>query len=151
MFMMKGYLGLKLYETCLAHARADRALRTFIANELEGHDITLMEWLMLSVVCNGPKEGLSMSAVARELDVTLPQVTSLANKLLVQQQIEQKIQAHDRRARHVFPTARGKRTWQDVEKSLAQNIDRWLHVDAKLSQEDVQHYVRVAKLIAGSS
>lgn len=148
---MKGYLALKLYETCLAHARADRAIRTFIGNALEDYEITLMEWLMLSVVCNAPREGLSMSAVAKELDVTLPQVTSLANKLLAQQLIEQKIQAHDRRARHVFPTPRGKRTWQDVEKSLSTNIERWFHDDAKLTREDMAHYVRVAKLIGNSN
>ncbi len=141
---------MKLYETCLAHARADRALRTFIASELEQHEITLMEWLMLSVVCNAPKEGLSMSTVARALDVTLPQVTALANKLLAQKYIEQIIQVHDRRARHVFPTASGKRVWQEVEKSLSKNIEQWLYVDAKLSRDDVEQYVRVSKRIGSN-
>ncbi len=141
---------LKLYETCLAHARADRALRTFVASELEKHEITLMEWLMLSVVCNAPEAGLSMSTVARSLDVTLPQVTALANKLMAQQYIEQKIQVHDRRARHVFSTPSGKKVWQDVEQSLSKNIERWLYVDAKLSREDLEQYVRVAKLIGSS-
>lgn len=148
---MKDKGEVKLYETCLTHAWADRALRSFIAKELEQYDVTLMEWLMLSVVCNAEGEGLSMSAVAKELDVTLPQVTALTNKLLQQKLIEQQVQSHDRRARHVFPTAKGRDVWQSVERSMSENLYRWLYTEANITADDLQHYLRIARHIGGRS
>lgn len=137
-----------LYECCIAHARADRSVRMFIAQSLERYDVTLMEWLMLSIVCAAPAEGHSMTAVARELDVTLPQVTSLANKLLDLRLIEQKIQAHDRRARHVHATAHGKKTLQQIEKSLTYDFANWIYDDVRLTPDDLQQYIATSKRLA---
>ena len=136
-----------LYDMCLVHTRADRALRMFMGNALETYNVTFMEWLMLSITCQGPKSGVGMTAVAVELDVTLPQVTSLANKLLEQGYIEQQIQAHDRRARNVVPTARGRRVWQTVERQITPLLNDWLVETIGLDKEEVSRYTATAQKI----
>jgi DNA-binding MarR family transcriptional regulator len=86
----------------------------------------MMEWLLLGVVCAGPEDGMSMSAVAQTLDVTLPQVTALANKLLNLKLIKQKTHAQDRRSRRVMPTPKGRTVLEDVEQSVGKAMEEWL-------------------------
>jgi DNA-binding MarR family transcriptional regulator len=115
-----------MYEKCLLLARADRATRSLIGQQLERYHLTMMEWLLLGVVCKGPPEGLSMSAVAQALDVTLPQVTALANKLMALKMIKQKTQTNDRRSRHVRATGKGQNVLDDVEETLDATFNEWL-------------------------
>lgn len=140
-----------LFDMCLVHTRADRALRMFVSNALESYNVTFMEWLMLSITCQGPSTGVGMTAVAQELDVTLPQVTSLANKLLEHGLIEQEIQAHDRRARNVVPTAKGRRVWQTVERQITPEVNDWLVEAIGLGAQEVADYTKTAQKIGLTS
>jgi DNA-binding MarR family transcriptional regulator len=115
-----------MYEICLLHARTDRALRTVVANQLDEFKVTMMEWLLLGVVCGGPEKGLSMSTIAATLDVTLPQVTALVTNLIKLRLVKQKTQAHDRRSRHVVATNRGRILLGDMEQAIARAMEEWL-------------------------
>jgi DNA-binding MarR family transcriptional regulator len=130
---------ISIYETCLLHARADRALRAAVAGQLEAYKLTMMEWLLLGVVCSGPPAGISMSSAAQTLDVTLPQITALANKLLNLKLIRQKTQTHDRRSRHITPTGKGKTVLEDIEEVLSPAISKLI---AELPEDHVEGYVR---------
>jgi len=132
-------------ESCLLHARADRALRALVAKELEKFNLTMMEWLLLGVVCGGPKEGLSMTAIAKELDVTLPQVTALMTNITKQRLVKQKIQKHDRRSRHVSPTSLGKDLCSQIEVSMKSAMNNWL---SEVSPEQMRAYTVVIEMMA---
>ena len=132
-------------EICLLHARADRALRSIIAKELEQYNLTMMEWLLLGVVCGGPKEGLSMTAIANQLDVTLPQVTALMNNVTKLRLVKQKTQKHDRRSRHVVPTNVGKDLCRQVEGAVKQGLDKWL---GGVESDELEVYLRVVKVMS---
>lgn len=103
-----------MFELCLLQTRAVRNVQVAINQRLETFGITMMEWLFLGVVLTGGAAGLSMTAVATALDVTLPQVTALNNTLVKQHLIRQKTQRHDRRSRHVIVTAKGKHMLEDI-------------------------------------
>lgn len=136
---------MSMYETCLLHARADRALRSLVGSRLEQHKLTMMEWLLLSVVAQGPPEGMSMSAVAQALDVTLPQITALANKLLNLKLVRQKTQSHDRRSRHILPTGKGKSLLEDIEESLSEALSDWV---SELPSEQYAQYMTTVMWLA---
>ncbi|HUP26267.1 MAG TPA: helix-turn-helix domain-containing protein [Candidatus Limnocylindrales bacterium] len=114
-----------MYELCLIHARADRAMRSVVSRQLENHGITMMEWLTLGVVLAGPKQGVSMSQIAATLDVTLPQVTALVSNLLDAKMIKQRVLASDRRGRQVIGTLRGKKTLARLEGTIAEAMRAW--------------------------
>lgn len=114
-----------MYELCLMHARADRAMRSIISKQLEPTTLTMMEWLALSVVSQSPREGYSMSEVARALDVTLPQVTALAVTLIKTKLIKQKVLATDRRGRQVTITTKGSRLLGKIEQHIALAMQGW--------------------------
>jgi DNA-binding MarR family transcriptional regulator len=126
-------------EKFLLHARADRVVRSFVAAQLEPYQLTMMEWLLLGVVTNGPKDGVSMSTAAQTLDVTLPQITALANKLLGLKLIRQKTQSYDRRSRHILPTGKGKTVLEDIEASISNALEEWL---GGLTRERRDDYIR---------
>jgi DNA-binding MarR family transcriptional regulator len=134
-----------MYETCLLHARADRALRSLVGVRLEQYKLTMMEWLLLSVVCEGPPEGMSMSAVAQALDVTLPQITALATKLLNLKLVRQKTQSHDRRSRHVLATGKGKSFLEDIEEELSTALHEWM---SELPRPEYEAYMGTVKWLA---
>lgn len=142
---MQDRSAMTMYETCLLHARADRALRSLVGAKLEQYKLTMMEWLLLSVVCEGPPEGMSMSSVAQSLDVTLPQITALANKLLNLKMVRQKTQSRDRRSRHILATGKGRSLLEDVEDDLSSAMKDWL---SELPRTDYESYMSTVKWLA---
>ena len=134
-----------MYEICLLHARTDRALRTVVAKQLDSFKVTMMEWLLLGVVCGGPDKGLSMSTIAATLDVTLPQVTALVTNLVKLRLVKQKTQTHDRRSRHVVPTNRGRILLGDMEQAIAQAMEEWLK---DIPREHLETYLLTVKQLA---
>jgi DNA-binding MarR family transcriptional regulator len=136
---------MSICERFLLHARADRVVRAFVAKQLEPYQLTMMEWLLLGVVNSGPKDGVSMSAAAQTLDVTLPQITALANKLLGLKLIRQKTQSHDRRSRHILPTGKGKTALEDIEAAISNALEEWL---AGFSKEQREQYLRNIQWLA---
>ncbi len=129
---------MKMYEICLLHARSDRAMRAIIAERLEGLNITMMEWLLLGVVTEGKGQGLTMSEIANTLQVTLPQVTALVNKLLPLKLIKQKSASNDRRSRLVTITSKGQLALDDANKALDAAMETWLD---GVSKEQLQMYI----------
>lgn len=109
---------MNMYEICLLHAQSDRSLRAAIASLLEESKITMMEWLLLGVVAAGPSKGMTMSEIAQSLNVTLPQVTALVNKLLPLKLVKQKSASTDRRSRLVSLTNKGQLVFNESSKLL---------------------------------
>ncbi len=117
---------ISMYQACLMHARADRALRAVVANQLEEFDLTMMEWLLMATVSGAPKDGMTMSAVASALNVTLPQVTALANSLVKSRLMKQKVNVSDKRSRYLTVSITGKRLIGKVEESINRSMQKWL-------------------------
>lgn len=78
-----------------------------------------------------------MSAVAKELSVTLPQVTALATKPLDLKLITQKTQSSDRRSRHVSPTAKGRRLLDQIETAVESAFNAWV---GQIPKDQYQQY-----------
>lgn len=116
---------LTIYDLCLLHVRADKAMRSAINEELELHQLTFMEWLVMGVVSHAPKNGHSMSEIAGYLNVTLPQVTALVNTLTNKKLVSQKVSSSDRRGRQVTITVKGSRTLARLESLLRSALHTW--------------------------
>lgn len=134
-----------MYQLCLLHARADRAMRSVVAKQLEAQGITMMEWLSLGVVVAGPKDGVSMSHIAKVLDVTMPQVTALIVKLINQNMIKQKVLASDRRGRQVIATTKGKRVLTKLETTIASTMRLW---SKNIEKEQLKVYIETVSKLA---
>jgi DNA-binding MarR family transcriptional regulator len=134
-----------MYETLLMHSRADRALRVVVAKELENFELTMMEWLLLATVCSGPPVGHTMTSVAQTLDVTLPQVTALMNKLTKRKLLKQKVSSHDRRSRRLTCTPTGSKMMADIEGVLESRVSQWLQ---GIPAEQLEAYQRTVGQIA---
>lgn len=128
-----------IYELCLSHSHADRALRTIIAEQLQEARLTMMQWLLLGVLAEAPKQGLSMSEVAAKLGITLPQVTALTTDLTERRLAKLKTQSKDRRSRHALLTAKG----EELLHSATKQVDTSL--EALFPEEKRQAYVELVK------
>jgi DNA-binding MarR family transcriptional regulator len=136
---------LTMYETCLYHSRTDRALRAVVGRCLEKYHVTMMEWLLLGLVGSGPTEGWNMSALARLLEVTMPQVTALTSHLLEQKLVKQKAAKQDRRNRYVLITGRGKTLLENIEEDIKIAMKEWL---ASISEDQLKAYVNTVRQIS---
>lgn len=134
-----------MYELCLMHARADRAMRSVVSVQLESHKLTMMEWLSAGVVASGPKDGVSMSQIAATLDVTMPQVTALIGNLLEQKMIKQRVLATDRRGRQVIVTMKGKRALAKLEIDIAVAMLEW---SSDIDRDQLKSYVQSVSQLA---
>ena len=136
---------INMYQVCLLHARADRALRLLVSKHLEEFELTMMEWLLLATVCNGSKEGLTMSAVAETLDVTLPQVTALTASLVKSKYLKQKVSIRDRRSRHLSCTIAGKRLIARIDETVNAGMREWFK---DISSEKLANYIEIVEILA---
>jgi DNA-binding MarR family transcriptional regulator len=134
-----------MYELCLMHARADRAMRVVVNDQLEPARITMMEWLTLGTVSNGPQQGLSMTRIANTLNVTLPQVTALINGLVKLRLIKQKVLDSDRRGRQVIITIKGKRTLAKLEGNIVTAMRQW---SKNIPREQLYTYIQTVNELA---
>lgn len=116
---------LPIYDLCLLHVRADRAMRNAISSQLEHQQLTFMEWLVMGVVSHAPKQGQSMSEIAGYLDVTMPQVTALVNVLTEKKLVKQTVSPFDRRGRQVQITTKGSRILARLEGQLRGALHTW--------------------------
>lgn len=145
---MKLRNNISMQDFCLAHVRADRALRSAIAKKLEKQNLTMMEWLALSVIASGPKNGLSMSAVAEALDVTLPQITILVTSLNERKFTRQKISISDRRGRQVSVTLKGKRVLIKLESLIIKAVNDW---SRDVPKDKLDKYYTTVELLSKNS
>lgn len=136
---------ISMYEACLLHSRADRALRVVVSRQLEKFDVTMMEWLLMGVVCAGPKEGMTMTAVASALDVTLPQVTALTASLTKSKLIKQKVSRQDRRSRRLACMPAGKKLLEQTESAITVAMKEWT---AGIPQHQLGVYFDTVKSLA---
>jgi DNA-binding MarR family transcriptional regulator len=105
----------------------------------------MMEWLLLGVVGEGPDNGMSLSDIAKRLDVSQPQVTALMTKVSKQRLVRQKVQRHDRRSRHVVLSTRGQRMLDLIEDAIATRLKEWL---ADVPREQLKHYIQTIEFIS---
>ena len=134
-----------MFQACLLHSRADRVLRTVIGNLLARFRLTMMEWLLLGAVNEGPKEGITLSAIAKVLDVSQPQVTALMDKVSTQKLVKQKVLREDRRSRSVVLTIRGRRLVEDIEEAMSDYLKTWAE---HVPPEQLEAYLRTVRTIA---
>ncbi len=134
-----------MYQACLLHSRADRALRLVVSKKLDQFNVTLMEWLLMGTVKNGPKEGMTMSAVAATLDVTLPQVTALITNLTKHKLLKQKISRQDRRSRRLVSTNAGNKLVENIEQEVDQAMRDWVN---DIPSDQLQTYIKTIAVLA---
>lgn len=118
--------GIKIHEVCLTYNHADRVLRNLINDRLYNFNIGLVEWLLLGVIDQAPKSGITLSEIAVKLDVSQPQVTALMDKVASQRWVRQKVHKQDRRSRMAVLTIKGKRQLDDIESDMKQFLEVWL-------------------------
>ncbi len=135
-----------MHELFLMHARADRAMRAVVGQQLESRHLTLMEWLALGAISAGAKKGLSMTEVARSLNVTLPQVTALVTGLIELKCVKQKVLLSDHRGRQVIITLKGRRVLHKLEILLAKSYKKWTK---DVSTANMRHYLATVEQLSG--
>ncbi len=131
-----------MYEACLLHSKSDRMLRLVVGRELEPFNVTMMQWLLLMTVNQGPNSGMRMTELSEQLDVTMPQITALMNDLVERKLAKQKINSHDRRSRRLSVTSTGKKRLEEIDGSVDQALKKWLD---PISGADLEGYFATLK------
>jgi DNA-binding MarR family transcriptional regulator len=126
-----------IYELGLTHSKADRALRTIVAEQLESMQLTMMQWLLLGVVKTAPKQGLSMTEIAENMDITLPQVTALLSDVSKRRLIKLKTQRKDRRSRHALLTVKGEDLLEAANNELEASLGLLFPGDIRVAYIDM--------------
>lgn len=134
-----------MYELALLHSRADRALRFVIASALDQYGITMMQWLLLATVQNGPKNGMRMSELASTLDVTMPQITALMNDVVKLKLAKQKINNSDRRSRQLMITSQGTQQLKQIEVTIDKTLRSWLN---NIDNDELGTYIATVRRLA---
>jgi DNA-binding MarR family transcriptional regulator len=120
-------------------------MRMTVSKRLASYDLTLNEWLLLEAITMAPSTGLSITAAASALDMSMPQTTLLAGKLVKSRLARQKTQSYDKRSRHVIVTAKGKHISTKVRGQLMGLLEE---LDTVLGEGKVHEYSELAERVA---
>lgn len=134
-------------EFVLMHNEAERVLKQLVGTELQRVSLSMNEWLALSVIVAGPRDGVGMGEIANRLVCSLPQVTALVAALQDRKLCKQHIAAQDRRGRQVLPTLKGRRLLGNLELDMQMAFEAFA---AGLDPEKVAAYIEINTLLANS-
>ncbi len=126
------------YNFSLLHTQTDRWVRLQIAQALERSSLTMMEWLLLQAVNKQQATGLTITAAADLLGVSLPQITALTHRLQERELLTLSVSTEDRRSRYLQITDAGKSLSKaatiSVKDLLAQSISQSSQLETYLKQ-----------------
>lgn len=107
--------------------------------------ISASQGLILNILEErGPKK---VSELAEELEITLPSITTLADKLVAQGYVERKKSDKDRRIVYLVITEEGRDLWNEIRDERRKRLHKYY--DA-LSEEDIRHLIRIYNIILAS-
>lgn len=136
---------LTTYQACILQARAYRVLREFVAKQLDGYGLTMMEWVLLGVVHESGSRGVSPSALSERLDVSLPMVTRMVNAVAEDNYVKRRADKHDKRQQIIIATPKGRRLAQGIEWRVRGAMKEWLK---DVDPEELKGYVHIMSQIA---
>lgn len=137
--------GLPTYHACILQARAYRTLRLFMIHQLKKYDLTMMEWVLLGLVANSQKSEYSMSDLADILDVGLPLVTNMVDRVASFGYIDRKVSSGDKRLKYIIITKKGLKLAKKIEQELRQNMKLWL---SDINRQELEGYVKTMTMLS---
>lgn len=120
------YRQLTTYQAVISQARAYRALKNFMADNLKNYGLTMTEWLLIGRIIDSGTCGVRITELAELLGVELPVVTNLVNKAEKDGWVKKITDTQDRRAKLVMSTKRGGEKACDIEGELRKATKIWL-------------------------
>jgi MarR family transcriptional regulator for hemolysin len=133
------------YHACVLHARAYRTVREFMVSKLEPYGLTMMEWALLGVVDETKSAGISPSELSHTIDVGLPMITGMVNRVEAMQLIDRKSTDKDKRRRVVIVTPKGRQIVKKVESQMRADFGIWL---SDVDPKELEAYVIVMRQLA---
>ncbi len=109
-------------------------------NETIDHELSMLQLRALMLIAD--KENVTMSQLAKELNVKLPTATVLIDRLLVNRLVERVDDENDRRKVLITLTTKGKK---DLEKSTKAKVERMTYVLNVISEQDKSNLLEILK------
>lgn len=128
------------YHACILQARAYRSMREFMVAQLKRHDLTMMEWALLGLVHDAGHRGVTHTAIAEAIDVGLPMVSHMVERVSAQGLVKQQQSTDDRRKKVVSLTPKGRDIISRTEKDIRSALRQWMQ---PIALSDIEAYVSV--------
>ncbi len=106
--------------------KAFRSLSDVTRNQLKPFKLTVMQWLVLSVINNGNARGVATSSIGKKVGVGSAQVTSLTSQLIDKRLIRSRTERRDRRQKRFQLTARGRTVLNGADAAVQTALGQWL-------------------------
>lgn len=117
---------LPTYQACILQSRAYRNLREFMVVQLKPYDLTMMEWVLLGIVNESMPDGISPTQLSEQIDVGLPMVTDMVDRVVALGLVEKCMAPDDRRRRVVAATDKGVDASARIELGIRTSMREWL-------------------------
>jgi DNA-binding MarR family transcriptional regulator len=131
-----------LYQAALLQAKSYRYLRQDLSVLLKPLDLTMHEWVILSVL--DQRKTQRTSDLADELGVELPMITQLTSFLEEKELIQRQKGEEDKRQRYFSLTTKGEELFQKSQDYLKLELEQYF---AGISVDDMIGHLRVLHLI----
>jgi len=125
------------YKKAVLQSVAYKRLREVANRELKTFHINTTQWLILGILFDKPGDH-KVSNIARDLQVEVPLITTLAHPLMMSGFVEQHADRKDRRSKPLSITQEGIDLMNLIEDRLAGPLEK---LETGLSEADIRHYL----------
>lgn len=135
---------LPTFQACVLQARAYRTLRLFMSSQLKKYNLTMMEWVLLGI-SNSNTDGYTTTELSEILDVGLPLVTNMVDRVSDMGLVKRVRDTKDARTKRIFATAAGSALAEKVEYTLRTTMKDWLY---DVDRQVLTGYIKTMAILA---
>lgn len=129
----------------ILHNRTGNAFKLVVARALDDFELSVLEWVILSRIASDETGEYTITKIAEDFDINVPQATVLIKALAKRSLVRQKVSAKDRRVKFLSCSRRGMKLAYDAEQAVQHAMRYWLF---DLSDKEIIGYVGAMKKIS---
>ena len=140
----------RMFEQAMAHSLASRTMSSFYQAALKNHNLTLIEWYVLSIAADAtPQGGIRVTDLASIFDVKTTYITAVLNGLRSKDYINTQLDTRDARVRRAIITKKAAAELDSIDVYVRQELDELLA--GKVNPKEYKTFSRVLQKLADLS
>ncbi len=128
----------------LLYGRTSNAFKIVVAKALDNYELSVLEWMIITRIGTNESGDYTITKLADEFDLNVPQSTVLVKGLIARNLVRQKVSAKDRRIKFLSCTRRGAKLVYESDQAVQHAMRYWLF---DLSDTEIIKYVETMKKI----
>ena len=141
--MNKDISQITTYQSGVMQSTAHRILGRIKTEFLSQYNITSMQWFVIGYAYDTGDAGIRLNDLMKQLDTTMPFITTIVNALEAKGILYKISDAHDSRVKIAVLNEKYRSTVEEIESGLREELRSRLYREDHIGREELSAYIAV--------